>query len=92
MNLQILKGVCDLLTTVFALAAAGAWFRAALAPLPFSSWPDPSDQATYWAATKAYLGFTRGAIWNRRAAALTGMSALISVVPWVISILSSIAG
>lgn len=83
MTVVSIKGACDLVAALSALAAAFAWFRAARCPLPFHSWPNSSDRPAVEAALEAYAGFHRGAVWNRRAAALAGLSAAATFVSWL---------
>ena len=79
------KAICDFLAAILAFFAAGAWFLAARSPVPFITYPSSSDPSAQTAALECYQGFLRGGIWNRRAAILTGLSALCSFFTWLIS-------
>ncbi len=79
-----IKEVCDGISAIAALCAAGAWFRAARAPLPFISFPSYDEREAMGAAIEAYEGFVSGAGWNKWAAILAGVSALASFLGWVL--------
>ncbi len=87
------KAVFDGLAAAFALAAALAWYKAAHQPAGGSGPMGyaPSDRNhPYWRdlsdmAERIQLGMKL----NRRAAGLTGISALMMSLSWLISIFSS---
>ena len=79
-----LKEICDGMSAIAALGAAGAWFRAARAPLPFLSFPNYDDREAMGSAIDAYKGFVSGAGWNKWAAILAGVSALALFLGWVL--------
>jgi len=70
---------------LFAALAALAWFKAASAPLPWSSSGGEGDSDTAPAdelrvSSDANKGALRGAVWNRRAAICAGLSAAMQTV------------
>jgi len=75
--------VCNGVSAAFALLAAGAWLKAANAPLPWFAWSGqtssneaPAANISEWQASwGANMGAQRGAIWNRRAALLAAAAA-----------------
>jgi hypothetical protein len=92
MIIVAVKAACDALAALFALGAAVAWFKAARAPLPVGSFPDWSDAPAVQAALQSYQDFVRGAVWNKRAALLAGMSAFAATASWMIATLVAFAG
>jgi hypothetical protein len=77
--------ICEFVAAIAALSAAGFWFAAARAPVP-SYGPQPmgsNDPATnaHYAEIKRKIRL--GAIFNRIAAALTGLSALAQFSAWL---------
>jgi hypothetical protein len=89
MIIFVVKTACDALAALFALGAAVAWFKAAEAALPVGSFPDWSDAHAVQAALRSYQSFVRGAVWNKRAAVLAGLSAAAATASWTIATLTA---
>jgi hypothetical protein len=69
---------------MFALLAAGAWFRAATFPVAVDGPPAWMDDELLKKIQARGQLILRGAQWNRRAAFLAGMSALTSAISWAL--------
>lgn len=80
-----IASICNGLAAFFAIIAAGAWFKAARAPLP---WPyisglgrsdiaPAANPSEVQASMETNEGARRGAHWNRWAAILTGVASLL---------------
>ena len=86
---QDVKAACDLLTAIFALLAAGAWFVAARHPVgvPGASPYMPADpNHPLWGEMKAHgKKICLGAKWNQIAAVLAGLSALATFLSWLVA-------
>lgn len=84
------KAWCDLVSAVFALSAATAWFIAASHPVATPGpgmWgtSDPNHPVNV-GLRKQGARILRGVAWNRVAAGLTGCSALASFLSWAVSV------
>jgi hypothetical protein len=83
---QHANAVCDFIAAIAALSAALVWFAAASHPVGI---PGPSMYGGPTPEMKAHANkIKRGAILNRVAAALTGISALAQFTAWLIPKLS----
>jgi hypothetical protein len=86
-KVESVKGLCDGAAAILALAAAFAWFRAA--SLPIARERSGMRFATEETNAKTHERndcISMGAQWNKRAAFLTGLSALTMFVSWAVGL------